>query len=150
SLCLGATVFISTDVASMPLLWVLPLAVYLLTFIIAFSRRPIPPMWTGVGLVVFAIAAGVIRIKGLSPPFGSLVGVHLVILFCAASLCHTQLAAERPDTSHLTRYYLLIALGGVLGGAFNALVAPLILNGVWEYPIAIVAAVLLIPIGTPP
>ncbi|MGD9688714.1 MAG: spermidine synthase [Phycisphaerales bacterium] len=145
SLCLGATHYLSTDVAAVPFLWVLPLAVYLLTFIIAYSRRPLPAWAMATGLVATAVAGAIMQIRVDHPGIAGIIALHLAILFFGGSLCHGELARLRPATSSLTEYYLIVSLGGALGGAFNALLAPVIFDAVWEYPLAIVAAILLTP-----
>jgi hypothetical protein len=141
SLMLGATTYITTDVASAPLLWTIPLALYLLSFVIAFSNyRPLPAVFawriTASAIVVLATILSV----GLTLPGVSSVLLHLVALFCLAVALHTLLAQERPDATRLTEFYLWIAVGGVCGGLFNTLLAPFLFTGVAEYPIAILAA----------
>ncbi|NIM07727.1 MAG: spermidine synthase, partial [Planctomycetales bacterium] len=74
-----------------------------------------------------------------------LVFVHLITLFAAALVCHQQLAARRPAPQHLTRFYFWMALGGVAGGMFNALIAPAVFDSVMEYPLGLVAVSLLLP-----
>ena len=134
-----------------PLLWVVPLALYLLTFVIAFApwtnavrltalaRRLLP------GVAIFIAYTLAI---GAQSPLALLLVLHLAGLVLAGLLCHGRLAADRPGTGRLTEFYLWVALGGALGGAFNALLSPLIFPGLVEYPLAIVAACLLRP--TPP
>src|SRR5262249_10067583 len=154
SLMLGVTAHITTDVAPIPLLWVIPLALYLLSFILVFSRLP-----TGVHavmmlllpllilLVVFPPGKEGIRIAGFSFLYRvwHLIEVHLLTLFVAAMVCHGELARTRPAPSHLTEFYLWISVGGVLGGLFNALVAPLVFDAVLEYPLVVALACLLLP-----
>ena len=146
SLLLGVTTHITTDVASVPLLWVIPLALYLLTFVIVFSKRPaIPHKWTVLVhaylVMIFVIS---LYVPGLS--IGVSLLLHLGMFFVTAMLCHGELAKRRPVTSHLTEFYLWMSVGGVLGGGFNALLAPLIFNSTLEYPIAIVLGCALRPI----
>jgi spermidine synthase len=148
SLLLGVTTFITTDVAAVPLLWVAPLAVYLVTFIVAFARRrPIGPATAGLVLVALTPLVVLSLLDVGSPPIVAEVGVHLAFLFFAGCLVHGRLADERPQATHLTEFYVLLALGGALGGVFNALVAPVIFDSVVEYPLAIVLALLLRPSG---
>jgi hypothetical protein len=145
SLLLAVTQLLSTDVAAVPLLWVLPLGVYLLTFIVAFARRP--PITAGAAsaalpwLAVPMAVTSFLLLPGV--PVWSVIALQLVGLFVAALACHGRLADERPPPARLTEFYLLLALGGVLGGAMTALVAPLAFTWVAEYPIALVAACLL-------
>jgi len=142
SLLLGVTTYISTDIASAPLLWVIPLVLYLLTFVNVFARRPLIPHRLVVPVVsVFAVIfAFLFHIHGLWS-----LGLHLVAFFLFALLCHGELARRRPDAQHLTEFYLTMSAGGMLGGVANALVAPVVFNMVYEYPLAVVLACLLIP-----
>jgi len=141
SLLLGVTTFITTDVASMPLLWVVPLALYLLTFVFVFARRPIfsAPLLSRV-LPIGALALAYQMCAGLSEPAWFVMSSHLIVFFIAAMVCHARLAAERPAPERLTEFYLWMSVGGVLGGLFNTLLAPLLFNSVVEYPLALVAA----------
>ncbi|MFU8805673.1 MAG: spermidine synthase, partial [Bradymonadaceae bacterium] len=141
SLMLGLTTYISTDVASVPLLWVIPLALYLLTFILVFARRPIhAPPWVGRGMCLVAMAIMVAFLAGATHPFWVLLVLHLVLYFAASMVAHGRLAKSRPAPGHLTEYFLLMSVGGVLGGIFNALVAPLIFTRVVEYMLIIAVA----------
>jgi spermidine synthase len=147
SLLLGVTGHLTADVASAPFLWVVPLALYLLTFIIAFQARPvIRPAWAVLAQTAFPSAALLFAgVPGAPLPLQFL--VHLTAFFLTALVCAQALAARRPPPARLTEFYLWMSLGGVLGGAFNAFVAPLIFNGVWEYPIVLVLAALARPWG---
>lgn len=146
SLMLGATAYLSTDVSPIPLLWTLPLALYLLTFILAFARRPFPPLGPIVKRMPLLALIVVLQIlTRWSLPAWSSVGLHLLFLFMAAFVCHSRLAADRPSAAHLTGFYLWLSVGGMLGGMFNSLLAPVIFNTVAEYPIVIVLALLLRP-----
>src|SRR5439155_4862314 len=78
-------------------------------------------------------------------PIAGTIGLHLLTLFLVALVCHGELARTRPSPRYLTQFYLLMSLGGVLGGLFNALLAPLIFNSVVEYNVALVLACLLLP-----
>jgi SAM-dependent methyltransferase len=142
---LGVTTHISVNLTPMPMVWTLPLAVYLLTFILAFgrrvrlSRRQVALFSLPV-LVLLAPAVGlqlpvVLRVDIV------LVAIHLMLLFIGGLLCHTALAAARPDVRRLTEYYVWMALGGVLGGVFAAIVAPFLFNSIIEYPLLLAAAV---------
>ena len=147
SLMLGVTTFIATDVASVPLIWIIPLALYLLTFIIAFGNKqfiklPLTSILFPSALLV--LGAFVI----LSPPISVWVTIslHLLVFFLAALVSHQRLARSRPPVSKLPEYFLWIAVGGVLGGIFNALLAPLLLSTPLEYPAAIILALLVRPV----
>lgn len=144
SLMLAVTTFISTDIAAVPLMWVLPLALYLLTFVLAFSSSPRYPR-RGVDralplLLLPLVLFLVLRIGG---PIGLVVPLHLAVFFLAALVCHRALADDRPDPAHLTEFYLLVATGGVLGSLFNTLVAPMLFTGIIEYPLVLVLVCLL-------
>jgi len=142
SLMLGVTAHLSTDVASAPFLWVVPLALYLLTFVIAFQNKP----WIPLPVTLLLHAAAVVLIMTfLGKGLGNIVFLacaHLLAFFLTTLLCHQQLAARRPAPDRLTEFYLLISVGGVIGGAFTALLAPVIFKTVIEYPIVLVLACL--------
>lgn len=146
SLLLGVTQHISTDIAAAPMLWVLPLSLYLLTFIVAFSAKVkvSTAMLGNAGAVLATVVAALIAVR----PSGMVLLVlaaHLAAFFVLALLCHRRLADDRPPASRLTEFYLMLAVGGVLGGIFNALVAPAIFNDVSEYGLALVLACLVRP-----
>lgn len=146
SLMLSTTQYLTTDIASMPLLWLPPLGLYLLSFINAFAKRP----WIGDRTLARAVPlAGVVLALLLAAratePTGLILIVHLTAFFLLACLCHGRLAAERPPAASLTSFYLALSIGGVVGGAFTALVAPLVFTTVLEYPIGLIAALFLTP-----
>ena len=146
SLMLGTTSYLATDIASVPLLWVVPLALYLLSFVVAFSRRQRVSLRTISALAALsalAAAASILRVVPLPVP--ALVAVHAANLFLLALLVHRRLAEERPAADRLTEFYLLLSLGGVVGGIFNALLAPRLFSTILEYPLAIALALLLRP-----
>jgi hypothetical protein len=150
SLLTGVTQAITTDVAPIPLFWVVPLALYLLTFIVAFAPGVrLPLCRLGKVLAVCAVALTLTLLSGATEPLGLVLGVHLVTFFVAALVCHGRLAAERPPAEWLTSFYLWMSLGGVLGGAFNALAAPVLFHrlGFVEYPLALLAACALRPVS---
>lgn len=147
SLMLGVTAYLTTDVASAPFLWVLPLALYLLTFIIAFQARPlISPQLTLV-LQAAALAACAAFLPFKSTNFVLQFFIHLAAFFLTALMCHQRLVARRPDPAYLTEFYLCLSIGGVVGGAFNAFLAPVVFNNVWEYPLVLALACLARPWG---
>lgn len=147
SLLLAVTAHITTDLASVPLLWIIPLVLYLLTYVIVFSRKPIlPHMWM-VKLHSYVVLLFVVVLYTDSFfPLPFVLVFHLLTFFVTAIVCHRELANRRPATTHLTEFYLWMSVGGVLGGAFNALLAPLIFDSIVEYPIAIVLACMLRPL----
>ena len=144
SLMLGVTQFVSTDIAAFPLLWVIPLAVYLLTYIVAFSSGG--PWATRLAARALPVAAAVVialLVLAQHQPIRLQIGVHLLGLLIAGVACHGLLALSRPEASRLTEFYLLLSVGGALGGVFNAVIAPWLFAGVAEYPLAVLAATLL-------
>lgn len=146
SLMLGVTTHMTTNMAAVPLLWVIPLAMYLLTFVLVFARRPILPHAWMVRLLPFALLMVVplLFISFEGNEYRSL-AAHLLLFFLVAMVCHGELARCRPDVSRLTEFYLLMSVGGMVGGLFNALVAPQVFNTVLEYPLAMCAACFAIP-----
>ncbi|MBK7580398.1 MAG: fused MFS/spermidine synthase [Myxococcales bacterium] len=148
----AATNHLTVDIAPTPLLWVVPLALYLLSFILAFSawretwRAPLCALW-----LVGAVLVGVNAFAEAKSPLWRQLGGTLLALFAACTLCHGELAHRRPALSRLTRYYILIALGGVLGGAFVSLGAPLLFDDVHELELGSIATFgLLFWISRPP
>lgn len=143
SLMLGVTTLITTDIASVPLLWVVPLALYLATFIIVFARKPLVSTKTCVTLFTLAMLALVFVNSAMI--FEKTVGLfaaHLAVFFFASLLCHKKLADMRPDASELTAFYMYMSLGGVLGGMFNALLAPVLFTVPLEYTLILCAALM--------
>ncbi len=150
SLMLGVTQQVATDVASVPLLWVIPLGLYLLTFILAFSPRVrVAPRTLGYALVALAPALVTTLVLGMRGHLLVLTAAHFGTFFVAALMCHRMLADNRPAPERLTEFYLMLAVGGAVGGLFNTLVAPVCFDNVYEYPIALAAALLLRPSGGP-
>lgn len=147
SLMLGVTNYITTDIASVPLLWIIPLALYLLTMVFAFSRRKF--FSARFGDLIVPAATVVLLMLYLADNSGRgsrvLVLLHLAYFFFAALMCHSQLAEDRPGPQHLAQFYVWLSLGGVLGGIFNAIIAPLVFTAVVEYPLAILLSCLLLP-----
>lgn len=143
SLMLGATTHVTIDLAPVPLLWVVPLALYLLTFVLVFARRPLIPhgfVLNGAPFLLVPIA--LMAVQG-DQEFGWwAVPLHFVMLFAAGMLCHGELVADRPSPRYLTEFYLWMSVGGVMGGIFNAIVAPLAFRTIVEYPLVIVIACL--------
>jgi spermidine synthase len=140
------TSYLTTDIGSAPFLWVVPLAAYLLSFIIAFAQSG----WTTHPLLLRAQAFLLVGIAvsvflHANEPVEILLPLHLIGFFVTALVCHGRLAQDRPSIRHLTNFYLWLSFGGVLGGVFNALVVPSVFKHVIEYPLAIAAAGLLRP-----
>ncbi len=144
SLMLGVTTYVTADVAAVPLLWVIPLALYLITFVIAFSNKPFASQATlNRVMVMGAILVTLILASGATEPAWILILANLGFFFFAALVCHTQLANDRPGVSHLAEYYLWIAVGGALGSLFNVLIAPVVFRSIVEYPLVIAIACML-------
>ena len=144
SLMLGVTTYITADVASVPLLWVIPLALYLLTFVLAFANKQFASASSlGRVMLVAALVVTLIVSTGATEPAWLLILANLGFFFVAALTCHRQLANDRPATRHLAEYYLWIAIGGALGSLFNVLIAPRLFTSIVEYPLAIVLACML-------
>lgn len=141
SLLLGVTTHITTDLAPIPLLWVVPLALYLLTFVIAFGNRTrFPAVASTLALPYLVIACAVLLFLRSEIPGSPGYVVHVATFFVCALACHLRLAAARPPATHLTEFYVWLSIGGALGGLFNVLIAPNVFHSVLEYPIALVAA----------
>lgn len=153
SLMLGLTTHFTTDIASIPLFWVVPLALYLLTFIIAFSR--IGPAALRIAAPATPIAIAMLLILSLSEllrlvPLPLSIAAHLGIFFVVALACHGRLAERRPAARYLTHFYLIIAVGGMLGGIFNAVLAPIAFDGLLEYPLVGAAAATVLALAVVP
>ncbi len=144
ALSLGVTLHISTDVASAPMLWVIPLALYLATFVIAFMKggEKLGPVALAVHPI--ALALMVISYHASGNWLFSMVGI-LGGFFFSALICHQAVARARPSADRLTEFYFFVSLGGVIGGALAAFVAPVIFNNVYEFPLAMAAACLFRP-----
>ncbi len=147
SLLLGLTNFISTDVAAVPLLWIVPLTLYLLSFILVFGAWAdrIHPWMIKAQPVILLPFLAYAFIDPAALPFTLNLLLHLLAFFLAVMVCHGELARLRPHTRHLTHFYLIMSFAGMLGGMFNTFVAPFVFDGVYEYPIMIIAALLLRP-----
>jgi len=156
SLFIGATTYASTDIAAVPLLWIIPFGLYLLSFILVFSRLPnwvhqtmVLSLPVAILLLVFLIVAEPMGLS-ISAFFGVPAVIwklifHLVTLFIVCMVCHGELARNRPATKYLTLFYLCMSFGGLLGGSFNAFAAPVIFNTVTEYHLVMAIACMLLP-----
>ena len=149
SLMLGVTAFTTTDITPIPLLWVIPLSLYLFSFVIVFSPgQRMPDLIHKVmvaALPVMMTALVVDTLIGLGVPYWMRLALHISGFFVVAMVSHGEVARDRPPARHLTEFYLWVAVGGVLGGVFNALVAPVAFDTVVEYPLMIILACLLLP-----
>ncbi|WP_207384155.1 fused MFS/spermidine synthase [Legionella nagasakiensis] len=148
SLMLGVTFYITTDIAATPLFWVLPLALYLFSFVLTFARKPlISHDWVVKHILyflIFPMLAFIVGVQHIS--VGQLIIAHLTGFFMLALFCHGELARLRPPAFQLTTFYFCLALGGVLAGLFNGLLAPQLFADSYEYPLVILLALLCIPI----
>lgn len=148
-LMLSTTTHLTTDIFAMPLIWVIPLGLYLLSFVLAFADR------RGAVGAVSRVAPVVVLFAGsyamLSNGSGTLwaAGAACLLLFCVAVALHGRLYDLRPGPAQLTRFYLTMSAGGALGGVFTALVAPLVFDWAWEHPVLVLAAALLMPLEPP-
>ena len=149
-LMLSTTTHLTTDIFAMPLLWVMPLGVYLLSFTVAFAD------WRGPALIISALAwAGILSVGGMAMVSYGWMGLvplvcSVVLLFLLCTALHARLYDLRPGADQLTAYYLAMSAGGALGGVFTALIAPAAFDWVWEYPLLILAAAALLPRGALP
>jgi spermidine synthase len=143
ALLLGVTLHLTIDVAAAPFLWVIPLALYLMTFVLVFARKPpLKHEWMLRAQVwVYIILAIYFTADDLWLAFG----LHLLTLFVTAMVCHGELARLRPPSHKLTEFYLWMSLGGWLGGVFGAILAPMLFDRVIEYPLIILLAYLVRP-----
>ena len=144
SLLLGATAHITTDIATIPLLWALPLGLYLLSFVLVFAQRTLvshSAMLTAQSLFALPLLLG--AFARLRVNFWIDLPLHLAAFFVFSMVCHGELARRKPSAAHLTEFYLWLAAGGCLGGVFAALIAPLAFDSTLEYPLMIACSCLL-------
>jgi SAM-dependent methyltransferase len=144
-LMLSTTTRLTTDIVAMPLLWVLPLGLYLLSFVIAFSgRRSASIFMTQVAPLVILIAGGLAFADGSNRPLvAAMLGLSL--LFVVSVTLHAEMYRLRPGPDRLTGFYLVMSVGGMLGGAFCAILAPVVFDWAYEHPLLILGAAALIP-----
>jgi hypothetical protein len=145
-LVIAVTAYLTTDIAAAPFLWVVPLAIYLLTFVAAFRERPWIAHANVVRFVPFVVAPLAVSLIGGDKVFWvTMIALNLVAFGLLTLMCHGELYRRRPSPRRLTEFYLCTSLGGVIGGAFAGLLAPQIFNGNYEYPVLVALAVLCIP-----
>ena len=150
SLMLAVTSYASTDVAPVPLLWTVPLALYLVTFIATFSRGAAAYVSVARRVLPFVLLPLLVSLlTGIQPPLWVTLPVHLATFLALAMLCHGALAADRPAVDHLTEFYLWVSAGGMAGGLFNTVVAPRLFTSVAEYPLVLAIGCLSLAIGGP-
>ncbi len=146
-LMLSTTTHLTTDIFAMPLLWVIPLGLYLLSYSIAFAENRKLAGWFTASAPVVIVAAGALAMLGSSRPSLLAVAASLILLFVVAVTLHARLYEDRPEPARLTQFYLVMSAGGVLGGLFTALIAPLVFDWTWEHPLLILAAAALLPLA---
>jgi hypothetical protein len=151
NLLLGVTAYLTTDLAPVPLLWVVPLALYLVSFVLAFGAFP-ARLRSGCAraLPVAVVATLALILRPQIVPLWAMIMAHLCTFFLVATACHTELANRRPAVNRLTEFYLMVSLGGVMGGLLNALIAPVIFTWIAEYPLGLALAVFLVPAASDP
>jgi hypothetical protein len=144
SLMLGVTTVLTTEIPPIPMFWVVPLAIYLLSFILVFGRKTLVSKAAVAERMPLLILAAItpVLVKGDWPLYVEIV-VNLMVLFVVAVAFHGELASSRPPAEQLTTFYLWIAFGGVLGGLFNAVIAPVIFTTVFEFPLILIFAAFL-------
>ncbi|MBT0668835.1 fused MFS/spermidine synthase [Novosphingobium profundi] len=145
-LMLSTTTHLTTDIFAAPLLWVIPLGLYLLSFVVAFADRRGPARGVGAITPVVLLLGG-----GYAMASSGIVGIWAVGLACLLLLCvcvtlHARLYELRPESGWLTQFYLVLAAGGALGGLFTALLAPVLFDWTWEHPVLVLAAAALVPL----
>lgn len=153
---LATTSQLTREVASVPFLWILPLALYLQTFISSFRLESGPPRGRMAVLLLCSIVVANVLLRRIEqPPLWIQIPGYLVVLYACCMACHGELVRTRPDPRHLTWFYLVLSTGGFAGGVFATLIAPRIFTGYWEYECSLAACWLLAPlswlaVGAPP
>ncbi|MFH0780932.1 MAG: fused MFS/spermidine synthase [Pseudomonadota bacterium] len=148
SMMLGMTSHVTTDITPVAMFWIVPLALYLLSFVIVFSRYQhiLPPRWLAASIIISSSALIFMRFAGYDKTISTalvVVILNLILFFLSAWLFHGYLSSSKPATRYLTEFYLWMSIGGMLGGFFNALVAPIIFNQVYEYYVIVVTIILI-------
>ena len=145
SLMLAVTSYISTDIAAVPLMWIVPLALYLLTFALAFGRYSTAvEAFTRRALPMLVVALALVMLAKVRAPLAVIVVLHLAAFAVMALNCHRELAKDRPSASRLTEFYFWVSFGGMVGGLFNTLVAPFLFNSIVEYPLVLLLGCLIV------
>jgi hypothetical protein len=145
SLMLGLTTYITTDIASLPLFWIIPLALYLLTFIIAFSKYVRITDYALYAQNILVPLVAFTMVFSIQYPYINMT-LHVLTFFATTIVCHGTLARKKPNAKYLTEYYVWLSFGGMLGGVFNAIVAPYIFSSPIEYTLAFIGALAVRPI----
>lgn len=146
ALLVAVTAHVSTDVAAAPFLWIIPLALFLLTFVIVFQKSPLLTQKTAEKITPFlVIPALFLTLNPIPVPIFAEIVLHFVTFFAVALCAHGMLAARRPHSSRLTEFYFAMSIGGVLGGIFSSFVAMRLFSWIAEYPILLIAALFTVP-----
>ena len=146
SLLISVTTHLTTDLAAVPLLWLIPLTLFLITFILVFANKTIIPHNWMVKVQSYGLLALPLVIYFNFSDFKLNLFIHTFVFFLCAMVCHGELAHRKPAAENLTEFYLFMSIGGALGGIFTAIIAPIIFNDIYEYSIGIVLACLIRPI----
>jgi len=146
SLMLGVTTFVTNSIAAVPFLWIAPLALYLLTFVIVFARRPIVTSSRLAKYNPFIVIAALLSCMAFTPKIVA-IPVLIAAVFLISLYMHAYLVETRPEASRLTQFYIFMSLGGVLGGVFNALVAPVLFTGIAEFSLILLVSGLVLTSG---
>lgn len=147
-LILATTTHLTTDIIAMPLIWVVPLGLYLLSFTIAFRDKSRIAGAISWAFPLILLVPGVMAAGGKFFPLWAAILADLTLLIGAAVALHHRMYLLRPDKAHLTTFYLCMSIGGVTGGAFCALLAPALFDWMYEFPLLVLAAALLMPMRT--
>ncbi|NJC32753.1 SAM-dependent methyltransferase [Sphingomonas jejuensis] len=144
-LMLSTSTYLTTDIVAMPLLWAMPLGIYLLSFTVAFARRQaVAELITRMAPLTIIVMGGLaMRQSPQQPVFGAVLA--LTLLFVVSVALHAEMYRTRPAPERLTGFYLAMSIGGALGGVFAGLIAPVLFDWTYEHPILILAAGLLVP-----
>jgi hypothetical protein len=146
ALLVAVTAQVSTDVAAVPFLWIVPLALFLLTFVIVFQKQPLIGQRMAERLAPWLVVPLLYTtLHPLRLPMAFEIGFHFTTFFVLALCSHGALAARRPASSRLTEFYFAMSIGGVLGGVFSSLAAVQLFSWVAEYPLLLIAALVLVP-----
>lgn len=139
-LMLSTTTHLTTDIVAMPLLWVIPLGIYLLSFVFAFNERShMGQVFARIAPFTLVLAGGLAMVSRGTDVIAMASAALLMLLVVAVAL-HRRLYEDRPDPAHLTLFYLVMSAGGALGGLFTALIAPVVFDWVWEHPLLVLGA----------
>jgi SAM-dependent methyltransferase len=139
TLLLAFTGHMTLNIAAIPFLWVLPLALYLLSFVLCFEASGWYRRWLFLPLLAAGFAAVCVTLTQSNPSIWTLIPLYSATLFVACMVCHGELARSKPHPRYLTGFYLMLALGGALGGVLVGLIAPKVFDGLYELPLGMVA-----------